>query len=634
MSERPNLPVNQLNDIISGTLDIRCPDCGQEFPQEGFHIAVFLYGIFFLVGKEHGYAGITCPNCLNTFFWKDTKNNIVNIKKTSLISIGSWQVFPEFKYFSPFHQNPKDYNEFKMFDISYWSVRDINNVILRLIDYLNNNPYLNEEYLCSLVLDDLEIESLMGDNLNVIWFREKEIERLVAIENKKKIKIFPRYYCKNELIEKIERFCWKNYLCRQYLENSILEQNNTLEKMAQIADYHGCPVEELCEENDVSSSTYLTEELLSDYNKNMELDFSLTSDFMEILLDDFGLKYAGPLKDIYYFLYTTRFPFLNKKSQIPLHNFEHDINYLNIKANKVANIAENFAPYFSKENAQICLKQASSEFINDYIEISRNLPFSIADIWLLKERHLKKVYQTVKREAVFEEKFVFCQEGGSWRLSFKGKSTGGYTGDGFKYLHFIIQNKYEPVSVQKLDKLDGILIKDQEDDRLKREEEDYVPDINPSIAAGSGSKSHHADEKQEKSGKNGKLNVRSKITPEVIAQLEAHNAQLAKDIQKAKSEGDNVIYEELENEFNWVEEYLEENSKKMKNGDIVIKKDPHENRKEFKQIRDKIRIAIVRALNKIKEYDYEAWTHFEKSLNSKGGWCYNPQDNIDWFLGR
>ena len=79
---------------------------------------------------------------------------------------------------------------------------------------------------------------------------------------------------------------------------------------------------------------------------------------------------------------------------------------------------------------------------------------------------------------------------------------------------------------------------------------------------------------------------------------------------------------------------MEENSKKMKNGDIVIKKDPHENRKEFKQIGDKIRIAIVRALNKIKEYDYEAWTHFEKSLDRKGGWCYNPHDNIDWFLGR
>jgi hypothetical protein len=634
MSETPNLPVNQLNDIISGTLDIRCPDCGQEFPQEGFHIAVFLYGIFFLVGKEHGYAGITCPNCLNTFFWKDTKNNIVNIKKTSLIIIGSWQVFPEFTYFSPFHQNPKDYNKFKMFDISYWSVRDINNVILRLIDYLKNNPYLNEEYLCSLVLDDLEIESLMGDNLNVIWFREKEIERLVAIENKKKIKIFPRYYCKNELIEKIERFCWKNYLCRQYLENSILEQNNTLEKMAQIADYHGCPVEELCEENEVSSSTYLTEELLSDYNKNMELDFSLTSDFMEILLDDFGLKYAGPLKDIYTFLYTTKFPFINKKSPISLQNFEFDINSLNITVERVSNIIKNIAPYFSKENTQIHLRQASSEFINDYLEISRNLPFSIADVWLLRERYLKEVYQTVKREAVFEEKFVFCQEGGSWRLSFKGKSTGGYTGDGFKYLHFIIQNKYEPVSVQKLDKLDGILIKDQEDGHLKREEEDYVPDINPSIAAGSGSNRHHADEKKEKAGKKGRLDVRSKITPESIAQLEAHKAQLVKDIQKAKSEGDNVIYEELENEFNWVEEYLEENSKIMKNGDIVFKKDPHENRKEFKQIGDKIRIAIVRALNKIKEYDYEAWTHFEKSLDRKGGWCYNPQDNIDWFLGR
>ena len=48
-------------------------------------------------------------------------------------------------------------------------------------------------------------------------------------------------------------------------------------------------------------------------------------------------------------------------------------------------------------------------------------------------------------------------------VTFKGKSTGGYTGDGFKYLHFLIQNKHDPVSVQKLDKLNGILIKDQED---------------------------------------------------------------------------------------------------------------------------------------------------------------------------
>ena len=635
MSETPNLPVNvESTHDISTTLDTRCPHCGQEFSEEGLNIAVFLYGIFFLVGKEHGYAGITCPNCLNSFFWKDTKNNIVNIKKTPLIRIDSWQVSPELAYFSPSHQNPKESNEFQLFDISYWSVTDIEDVILRLTDYLEKNTYLNEEYLCSLVLDDLDIESLMGENVNVIWFRENEIERLVAIENKKKIKIFPRYYWKNELIEKIERFCWKNFLCRKDLANSIIEKKNALEKMAQIAEHKGCSLEELCEENESSSTTYFVEKLLSDFDRSKEFDFSLTSDFMEILLHDFGLKYKGQLKDVYTFLYTTRFPFQNRRSPISFQALELDSNSLNMALNSIENIAEKVNPYFSKENLQIHLKQASSEFIKDYLEFSQNLPFSIADVWLLKEKYLKEVYQTVKREAVFEEKFVFCQEGGSWRLSFKGKSTGGYTGDGFKYLHFIIQNKYDPVSVQKLDKLDGILIKDQEDDPLKREEEDYVPDINPSIAAGSGSNRHHADEKQEKAGKKGRLDVRSKITPEIIAQLEAHKAQLIKDIQKAKSEGDNIIYEELENEFNSVEEYLEENSKKMKNGDIVIKKDPHENRKEFKQIGDKIRIAIVRALNKIKEYDYEAWTHFEKSLDRKGGWCYNPQDNIDWFLGR
>ena len=77
-----------------------------------------------------------------------------------------------------------------------------------------------------------------------------------------------------------------------------------------------------------------------------------------------------------------------------------------------------------------------------------------------------------------------------------------------------------------------------------------IPDIDPSVAAGSDSNKHYANEKKEKTVQKGRLNVRSKISPEIIAQVEAHKAQLIKDIQRAKSEGDNIICEELEDEFN------------------------------------------------------------------------------------
>ena len=160
-----------------------------------------------------------------------------------------------------------------------------------------------------MVLDDLDIESLMGENVNVIWFRENEIERLVAIENKKKIKIFPRYYWKNELIEKIRTILLEKF---SYVN---ISQIQFLNKIMHLKKWHKLPSIMVVRWKNYAKKTnrllvlILLKNYYQTYDKNMEFDFSLTSDFMEILLDDFGLKYAGPLKDIYTFLYTTRFPF-------------------------------------------------------------------------------------------------------------------------------------------------------------------------------------------------------------------------------------------------------------------------------------------------------------------------------------
>ena len=92
MPETSNLPVNiNYAPVISTTLGTRCPHCGQEFSDEGLNIAVFLYGIFFLVGKEIGYAGITCPKCLHTICHRDSKEAIVTVKKmiSGMICLGN-----------------------------------------------------------------------------------------------------------------------------------------------------------------------------------------------------------------------------------------------------------------------------------------------------------------------------------------------------------------------------------------------------------------------------------------------------------------------------------------------------------------------------------------------------------------
>jgi len=55
------IDANLYTDGKREALGTKCPHCEQEISEEGIHIAIYLYGIFFLVGKEAGYAGITWP---------------------------------------------------------------------------------------------------------------------------------------------------------------------------------------------------------------------------------------------------------------------------------------------------------------------------------------------------------------------------------------------------------------------------------------------------------------------------------------------------------------------------------------------------------------------------------------------
>ena len=62
-------------------IKFRCEHCQQEYLQDNFKISVFFYGIFYLIGKDYGYAGITCPSCLKTITQKGNKDLIESIRK-------------------------------------------------------------------------------------------------------------------------------------------------------------------------------------------------------------------------------------------------------------------------------------------------------------------------------------------------------------------------------------------------------------------------------------------------------------------------------------------------------------------------------------------------------------------------
>jgi hypothetical protein len=214
---------------------------------------VFLYGIFFLVGKDHGYAGFTCPNCLNNFLLKSDIAHLTSIISAPFLRIGAWLISQNLAYFSPFYQNLRKISELNLFTIYSYGISasfDFQDLTQNLNEYLGKSHFITEEFLCSAIIEQFKNESIIGEDVNIIWFKEPEIERLVHLENTKKIKIFPRYYFKKSNIEKIERFCWKNYLHLKELEDKIVDQEKNIEKLKEYAGYNALELEKLYDINE------------------------------------------------------------------------------------------------------------------------------------------------------------------------------------------------------------------------------------------------------------------------------------------------------------------------------------------------------------------------------------------------
>ena len=59
----------QYNGQTYNVINFQCRHCGQQFGDASLKMAVFLYGIFFLSGKNAQYSGITCPKCHNSILF-------------------------------------------------------------------------------------------------------------------------------------------------------------------------------------------------------------------------------------------------------------------------------------------------------------------------------------------------------------------------------------------------------------------------------------------------------------------------------------------------------------------------------------------------------------------------------------
>ena len=188
-----------------------CQNCGKEFPLHEFRDSVDLYGLIVLSGKNDGYFGTVCPKCFKTTLKKAGNQYIYSVKEyfnrlaDALDHEKEILRYHSIPYNLDYHQkdipvavgpfvSELHYNLNRMEALRYSGSTD---------DYVGD-----PDGYCTYLLND----AVVGSALAVWWFRKEHIDRLVDIENETGLKVFPRYFNYDQLLGKIDTFCWINQL--------------------------------------------------------------------------------------------------------------------------------------------------------------------------------------------------------------------------------------------------------------------------------------------------------------------------------------------------------------------------------------------------------------------------------------
>jgi transcriptional regulator with PAS, ATPase and Fis domain len=180
-----------------------CDQCDEEFP---LLEVVAQHGIFFLIGKEDGYYGLVCPDCLHTTLKSANKGSLESIRKSIFEEAGKSEgaEYTRLQYNSfPYHM---DYLPEVSTALIHKQIKVLSGTVGTFTesDFGGTGSTGSRGY-CSYGFGDL----VVGPSAAVYWFNEKRIRDLVKIENKTRLKVFPRYVFHDSLSVAVQTFCWK-----------------------------------------------------------------------------------------------------------------------------------------------------------------------------------------------------------------------------------------------------------------------------------------------------------------------------------------------------------------------------------------------------------------------------------------
>lgn len=597
-------------------LSFQCEHCDQVFNNHSVNIAIFLHGMFFLEGKDHGYIGFNCPKCLNTLLLKGEIDLFNQLAPPILkgIYLKLKPTYNQLRYFTSVNYSPKKIPGLGAFDImtntvatSKLDLQDIRNSIAQ---YTEEMPQLVTDYLCSYSSN----ETLpMGFMFSVSWFKENQIERLADFENRKQFKVFPRYFYKNDLLDQVDKFCWHNHLYSKFLSDGKNYAEENLKGIADIAEVEGLDMDNIMESNPGLGPKGWG---FAQENMSEDFDWSQTGKFMEILVaDPDPLPNSGKPNQLLKGLWKSRLPFKNET--VP-----NDLKKINAaKFDRGGNdqrhqkMVDELQANFHLKAVQTFLKDSSQQFIEDYIDRAQDITFAYADLWEIKERYLIQLFKKAKAKAhqETEVQYSFHESDDVYEIIFEGKRHLFDKIVGFKRLQYLVTHKGDEVSIFDMDDNEGI-----SPERIQEKTREIIA---------------YLFEHEKWAKKRGPAN--RNIEQEQIEKIwgKKITKELHSLMQKWKTLNEDASVAEENHDHKGFGEICTERKKLEKIITLIVSKSTlsEQERTIAKNIRDRVDKSIKEAIGRITDRGLRK--HFQDSYTTVPkhyALSYSPNDDIDW----
>ncbi len=348
------------------TKNFCCEHCNQPYTEESLHLSVFTYGIYYLASDDICYSGVICSNCLKTIvfvgekFWLDRMYD--NLATSSLLIPYIGKTSVRFKYFNSGNSKffAKNYPQLS----KYIQVKQAILVNCDINEHAKKYPFFSNENCRTYVYESLP----QPEEVVAFWqFSKDDIPELISYENDKSVRIFPRYVVADPLYLKIERLCWMHPFA---LDN--IGKKTSLISRVSMADFH------------ITGHKILRmyrgpKGLLTISSKRTIKE---NYDFIDLLDTIASQEHSSVTPIAHQINHSPLIRLIGKDSS------HEDIN----NEKMIESIWNNFnAPHI-----QELLSKLIINFIDEFFTLSKKIDFSFFDIWELKNKYTKKIYQSIK----------------------------------------------------------------------------------------------------------------------------------------------------------------------------------------------------------------------------------------------